>query len=208
MTPLRVLVTLALLGLTAGCAPQMDDLVAYTNQVKQTTQSRIEPYPEFTQQPAFVYSASEFRSPFMRPQRDQAPVVTQVKANCTQPDLTRAKEPLESYGIDALQLTGSFRSNGADWVLFKTNDGNLYQAKAGNRIGLFFGKIINVKNNSVIIEELVPDGTGCWQRDGVAEAGCLPRRSTPCPANDLRLQRCTPGGVNPVEARAEQGPPQ
>lgn len=164
MTPLRLLVTLALLGLTAGCAPQMDDLVAYTNQVKQTTQSRIEPYPEFTQQPAFVYSASEFRSPFMRPQRDQAPVVTQVKANCTQPDLTRAKEPLESYGIDALQLTGSFRSNGADWVLFKTNDGNLYQAKAGNRIGLFFGKIINVKNNSVIIEELVPDGTGCWQR--------------------------------------------
>lgn len=164
MKPLRSLAVLVLVGLTAGCAPQMDDLVAYTDQVKQTTQSRIEPYPEFTQQPAFIYGASEFRSPFMRPKREMAPIVTQTKANCTQPDLSRAREPLESYGIDALQLTGSFRSNGANWVLFKTNDGNLYQAKVGNRIGLFFGRIINVQNNSVIIEELVPDGTGCWQR--------------------------------------------
>ena len=155
MTPLRVLVTLALLGLTAGCAPQMDDLVAYTNQVKQTTQSRIEPYPEFTQQPAFVYSASEFRSPFMRPQRDQAPVVTQVKANCTQPDLTRAKEPLESYGIDALQLTGSFRSNGKTPLSFLLQTDPFSSARASFCWQLFFGSFLYSANPCVKVSHSV-----------------------------------------------------
>lgn len=157
-------VVLGVVSLTSACAPQTDDLVAFTSQVKQNTQPRIEPYPEFSPKPAFIYSAQDFRSPFQRPKVSRAPVVTQAKVNCLQPDASRPREPLEAYGIDALSLTGSFYTNGEDWVLFKTNDGGLYQAKTGSRLGLFFGRITSIGKNEVEIEELVPDGTGCWQK--------------------------------------------
>ncbi|MDC8832120.1 pilus assembly protein PilP [Alteromonas gilva] len=150
--------------LITGCSPQLDDLKSFTAQVKQNTKPRIEPYPKFSQEPAFVYSAQEFRSPFTRPKMAQAPIVTESKINCLQPDTSRQREPLETYGIDALSLTGSFYTNGHKWVLFKTNDGLLYQAKKGSRVGLFFGRISAIVDNNVVIQELVPDGTGCWQQ--------------------------------------------
>ena len=165
MSQFARLLGIAMVALTAtGCAPHIDDLVAYTNDVKQNTKPSIEPYPEFEQKPVFVYDAQGFRSPFVRPKASRAPVVAQVKANCSQPDANRTREPLEAYGIDALSLTGRFRSNGDTWVLFKTNDGGLYQAKKGSRLGLFFGQIINIGYDTVVIQELVPDGTGCWQK--------------------------------------------
>ncbi|NVK56332.1 MAG: pilus assembly protein PilP [Alteromonadaceae bacterium] len=160
----RVFLALSATLLFTGCSPQLSDLKAYTAQVKQNTQPRIEPYPTFSQQPAFAYSAQDFRSPFTRPKVSQAPIVTQSKINCLQPDTSRQREPLEAYGIDALSLTGSFYTNGDQWVLFKTNDGGLYQAKKGSRVGLFFGRISAIANNNVVIQELVPDGTGCWQQ--------------------------------------------
>lgn len=165
MSQLSRLLTIAVIALTAtGCAPNIDDLVVYTNEVRQNTKPSIEPYPEFEQKPAFIYTAQAFRSPFSRPKASRAPMVAQTKANCLQPDASRSREPLEAYGIDALALTGNFHSNGHSWVLFKTNDGNLYQAKKGSRLGLFFGRITDIGNNVVVIQELVPDGTGCWQK--------------------------------------------
>ena len=44
------------------------------------------------------------------------------------------------------------------------NYSRLYQAKKGSRLGLFFGQIISIGKDEVTIEELVPDGTGCWQK--------------------------------------------
>ncbi len=150
--------------LLTGCSPQLDDLKSFTAQVKQNTQPRVEPYPTFSQQPAFIYSAQDLRSPFTRPKAAQAPIVTQSKVNCLQPDTRRQREPLEAYGIDALSLTGSFFTQGDKWVLFKTIDGGFYQAKKGSRVGLFFGRITAIVDNNVVIQELVPDGTGCWQQ--------------------------------------------
>ena len=139
MSQFARLLGIAMVALTAtGCAPHIDDLVAYTNDVKQNTKPSIEPYPEFEQKPVFVYDAQGFRSPFVRPKASRAPVVAQVKANCSQPDANRTREPLEAYGIDALSLTGRFRSNGDTWVLFKTNDGGLYQAKKRQSTGFVF----------------------------------------------------------------------
>ena len=148
----------------SGCSPQLDDLVAYTNEVKNRPPAKVEPYPEFKPQPVFVYEASELRSPFNPTQKASAPVEVQAQTNCLQPDFSRVKQPLEQFGIDALALTGNFIANGVRWVLFKTNDGGLHKATQGSRLGLFFGKIIAINDSSVTIEELLPDGAGCWQR--------------------------------------------
>ncbi|RPJ66813.1 pilus assembly protein PilP [Alteromonas sediminis] len=163
----RVLLAILSVSALSACSPQMDDLVAYTEEVKQRVPSTIEPYPEFEPQPVFVYSAQDLRSPFNPTEKASAPVQAQVQTNCLQPDFARSKQPLEQYGIDALKLTGNFTTNGVRWVLFSTNDGALHKATQGSRLGLFFGKIIAISDSSVTIEELLPDGAGCWQRQEV-----------------------------------------
>lgn len=151
---------------TAGvsaCSPKLSDLAAYTAQVKQNTRVSIEPYPEFEQQPPFIYAAQDLRSPFTRPKNNTAQLQVEQQANCTQPDFDRRKEPLENYGLDALSLAGSFTAGGTRWILVKTNDGALHKAKIGSRIGLFNGEITAIASQAVKIQQLLPDGAGCWQ---------------------------------------------
>jgi len=150
--------------LLAGCSPQMADLQQYVAQVKQNTKPSIEPYPDFHKTPAFKYQAGSLRSPFQRP-KGQVPEKVQVsKANCLQPDFSRAKEPLEHYGLDALKIKGFFTNHQGTWALIQANDGTLHQAKAGDHLGLFFGRINSISNGKVSITEMLPDGTGCWQK--------------------------------------------
>ncbi len=150
--------------LLSACSPGMNDLVDYTNQIKQNTKVAIEPYPEFTTQMAFEYAAVDQRSPFKRPTKTIEVPVETAKHDCLQPNYNRKHEALEQYGIDALSLGGQFVSNNKKWVLFKTKDGGLFKATVGNYLGLFNGRITHINQTSVTINELVPDGAGCWQR--------------------------------------------
>ena len=160
-----VIFPLLSVGLLSACAPEIDDLVAYTQQVRATTAVQVDPYPEFKSQPAFVYDASGFRSPFARPLDRTTPVVTAAKSNCLQPDFDRKKEKLEKYGLDSLRLSGTFTTQGVRWVIFKTNEGSLLKARKGSHVGLFYGRITSINDDSIKIEQLLPDGAGCWQRE-------------------------------------------
>ncbi|MFQ3236462.1 MAG: type IV pilus assembly protein PilP [Paraglaciecola sp.] len=154
-----------LLLLLLGCKPQINDLQQYVAQVKQNTPVRIEPYPSFTTSPAFEYSADTLRSPFQRlsnAQQAQAPV---QHKSCPQPDFSHTKQALERYGADAMQVIGMFSIKGNNWALLQTNDGNLHKATVGDYLGLFFGRITAIqKNGTVLYSEMLPDGTGCWQK--------------------------------------------
>lgn len=161
----KLLIIVVVAGALSACSPKMDDLTAYTAQIKQNTQIQVEPYPEFSSQPAFQYQETDRRSPFVRPTDRTERLVTQAQTNCLQPDYERPKEALEQYGLDALAYTGSFKSRGTQWVLFKASDGSLLKAKHGSRIGLFYGKIKKIGREEVKIEQLLPDGAGCWQRE-------------------------------------------
>jgi len=160
----KYLVLATCVGLSA-CSAQIDDLIAYTDKVKANTNISIDNYPEFKQLQPVNYTASDMRSPFQRLQQgnEASKSVTVQTANCSQPNRQRVKETLESYGIDALQMAGVFSTGGQKWVLIKANDGSLHKAKRGQYIGLFFGKIINITDKEVVIEEMIPDGAGCWK---------------------------------------------
>lgn len=148
----------------AGCQVQMDDLATYIAETKQATQVSIEPYPEFTTQPAFEYKAGDLRSPFQRPRNKTVETVQTQQANCLQPDFSRKKHALEAYGMDALSLSGMFTANGRKWALIKANDGTLHKATLGDHLGLFYGKITSIDKGSVSFTEMLPDGAGCWQK--------------------------------------------
>ncbi|MBN7819621.1 pilus assembly protein PilP [Bowmanella yangjiangensis] len=155
--------SLAVLGTLMGCQSDTQDLQEFVAQVKQNTQISIEPYPTFSKTPAFKYQVADKRSPFQRLSGISADVVQTVKANCLQPDFSRAKHPLEQYGTDALSIKGFFTRQQQTWALIQANDGTLHKAKAGDHLGLFFGRITSIKDGNVYIIEMLPDGTGCWQ---------------------------------------------
>lgn len=159
----QVVLLLVLISIS-GCQPKTDDLVDFLGQVAANTQPNIEPYPEFKTKPVFDYEASELRSPFQRLQDNEIALVETKNVNCLQPNLQRGKMPLEKYGVDALSIKGFFTSAGQRWAILLTNDGALYKATTGDRLGLFFGEITQIEHETIHFTELLPDGTGCWKQ--------------------------------------------
>ncbi len=146
-----------------GCGANIDDLVLYTNQVKANTQVSVEEYPEFKPLPSVSYEASNIRSPFLRSNEERAVAQAIDTPNCEQPDHQRKKQPLESYGIDGLQMSGVFTNNGRQYALVKANDGTLHKVTVGSYLGLFHGQVTRITDTEIIIEEMLPDGAGCWK---------------------------------------------
>lgn len=166
-------------ALLFGCTADTSDLEAFVLSVQQTTSIPIEPYPELATTPVFKYSVAELRSPFILSDGLESLESANDSLNCDKPDLQRAKMPLENFGIDALEIKGFFTSFGRSWALISANDGSLHKATVGDRLGLFFGEIVNISDKTITYIEKLPDGTGCWQ----AKSSTL-SMSAPQEAND------------------------
>jgi len=149
--------------LITGCGQHTEDLDDFITQVENTPPSAIEPYPEFTTQPTFKYSAETFRSPFQRLQTSEQTLPLPKVANCRQPNVKRAKMTLEQYGIDALSIQGFFTTSQTTYAIIVANDGSLHKIAPGDRLGLFYGRVTAIRQNTIFYTELVPDGTGCWK---------------------------------------------
>jgi type IV pilus assembly protein PilP len=159
----RFLIGVSSAVILTGCGASIDDLVAYTQQVKSNTQVSIEPYPEFKQVDSVDYAVGEIRSPFRRASQEVQATQIEATENCAQPDRQRPREKLERFGLDALQMAGVLTINGQRYALIKANDGSLHRVTAGNYLGLFHGKVMQITNTEVKIREMLPDGAGCWQ---------------------------------------------
>ena len=159
----KIAIAVSTIVLLTACSASIDDLVAYTQQIKANTQVSIEPYSKFETTESANYAALDIRSPFMRARGE--PPVAQVEAtpNCSQPDRNRSREVLERYGLDALEMSGVLSISGKRFALIKANDGTLHRAAVGNYVGLFHGKVTQIGSNEVKIREMLPDGAGCWQ---------------------------------------------
>lgn len=150
--------------LLSACKPHTEDLKQFILEVESTPPTAIDPYPKFETTPAFKYEVTAMRSPFQRAKTDRLDVAPKAIVNCLQPNTQQGKMPLEYFGIDALKIQGFFTSLGKTWSIILANDGLLYKAAIGDRLGLFYGEITHMKNNTIYFTELLPDGTGCWKK--------------------------------------------
>jgi type IV pilus assembly protein PilP len=159
----KLLIGLSAAALLTGCGSNIDDLILYTEQVRENTQVSIEEYPEFPPLPSVSYTASELRSPFLRSRTSQIADTSTQGMNCKQPDSNRRKQTLENFGLDGLQMAGIFTNNGRKYGLIKANDGSLHKVTKGSYMGLFNGRVSVIRNTEILIEEMLPDGAGCWK---------------------------------------------
>ncbi len=77
------------------------------------------------------------------------------------PDLSRRREPLEAYPLDAVTMVGTLQRPNLKYALIRA-DNTVYQVKVGNYVGQNFGIITRIDENEVAIKEIVQDAAGEW----------------------------------------------
>lgn len=159
------LLAVAALILAACDSGGHDELQAWMNQQRAQTKPQVEPIPEpkrFTPQP---YTQESVTEPFSNQKLAQA-----LKREATQsassaalisPELTRRREPLENFPLDAVKMVGSLVKEGQPVALVRV-DNLLYQVRPGNYLGQNYGRITKIGESEVVLRELVQDASGEW----------------------------------------------
>jgi len=162
-TPIAIACAAVLLA-ACGSSGQ-DDLQAWMAEQRATTKPHVEPIPEPKKFAPQAYTQEGSTDPFSSQKLTQA-----LKSESTQstsnaglvaPELSRRKEPLESYPLDSMQMVGSLMKEGQPVALLRV-DNLIYQVRPGNYLGQNYGKILKVGETDVVLREIVQDAAGEW----------------------------------------------
>ena len=162
----RVGACAALIALLSGCSSSgQEELQQWMTEQRNQTKPKVQPIPEpkkFTPQ---AYTQEAATDPFSNQKLTQAlrRDSSQASANAglVAPELTRRKEPLEGFPLDAMTMVGSLIKEGKPVALVRV-DNLLYQVRAGNYLGQNYGKITKVGETDVTLREIVQDAGGEW----------------------------------------------
>jgi type IV pilus assembly protein PilP len=153
--------------LTACTDPDMQDLEAYVAATKQASSGEeFPPLPEVEPYQPFTYTAEGLKDPFAF-STFVIDAMNRVEALPTAegddpPDLDRPREELEKYALGALEMVGTFRDfNGEDlWALIRAPDGIVHKIRTGNYLGENFGRVYNITEDRLEVQEKVLDTAG------------------------------------------------
>lgn len=152
----------SLLSGVSGCSSgNHSDLKAFMESVKNKPRGTIEPLPPLRTYDSYVYNVAALRSPF-DPPVEVKDVVQQPGNPKLKPDLTRPKEFLESFNIDALTMVGTLEQGGQFWALLRDGNGGINRVGVGSYIGKNHGKVVSATPTKLDVIEIVPDGLGGW----------------------------------------------
>ena len=153
-------VLIVLFVFAAGCSSQKyDDLDKYIEDVKQKTKGRIEPLPEVKTYESQPYSASDLRDPFTPYEEEPSEELAQPGI---QPNMQRKREALEAFPLDSLAFVGHLEKDGTLWGLVQAPDASIYRVSVGNHLGKNYGEIMSISESSILLKEIIPNGSGGW----------------------------------------------
>lgn len=152
----------ALAATLAACGGgDYPDLDKYMADVKARPAGHIQPIPAFTAYKSFTYSASGLRNPFQQPV--EVKEITRLqKLVKVKPDLSRPKEFLEQFNIDALVMVGTVQMDGTLWGLVQDSDSSVHRVKVGNYMGKNHGHVVELTENYISVIEIVSNGPDEW----------------------------------------------
>jgi len=151
---------LAMLSLTlalTACGSGERELQAYIDQIKARPGQPIEPLPEVRPPPSFVYAAGDRRSPFI-PDAPERSVAGQAAG--IGPDQNRPRESLELEPLDALTMVGTLRNTRGIYGLIQDREGRVHRVTIGNYLGQNHGRIMDITEAEIFLDEIVADGLG------------------------------------------------
>lgn len=156
----------ALMVVLGGCgSSDQDELQKWMTDQRAQTKPNVQPIPAPKKFAPQAYTQEAATDPFSNQKLTQALKrdSAQVSANAALvlPELSRRKEPLESFPLDAMTMVGSLLKTGKPVALIKI-DNLLYQVHPGNYLGQNYGRITKVGETDLSLREIVQDAGGEW----------------------------------------------
>lgn len=147
----------------AGCNKGTDDIDVWIEEVQSRPPEKITELPEIIPYQAFSYDNSDKRDPFdnsiLRPNLD-----AQTSSSLIRPDTHRKQGVLEKFPLDTLSMMGTIARENNTWVLIQTPDKKILRVREGDYLGQNFGQITEIKENRIILTEIIADGMGVWKQ--------------------------------------------
>ena len=142
-----------------GCRANSDSIPSFIAKAHEQATMKVAPLPDM---PTFVaddFLMSTARVPFLRPVPEK---IEDTARHCWQPNFDREKGELEAFPINQLVMRGVMGDGNALWALIRTPKGELAKIRKGHYLGLNHGQVLNINPKSIVIEEILSDGMGCW----------------------------------------------
>ena len=151
----------AALGL-AGCSADQEELRQWMDQQRAAARPSVPPLvppKKFDPEP---YTGAVAIDPFSAQKlsvalRQEARQPNSVLAS----EMSRRREPLESFPLDGMSMVGSVAKQGKMQALLKV-DKLLHQVKVGDYIGQNYGRITKISETEISLREIVQDAAGEW----------------------------------------------
>lgn len=153
----RLLTVGAAILLLLGCTRSTDDLVAKVEAIKQERGDPLDPIPVMQTFETFSYAADNLRDPFT-PSVDEE----DAAGSGPRPDPNRARETLESFPLDTLDMVGTIGAGKSLTALVKDPDGVVHRVGGGKFLGQNYGQVIAIYEDRVELIELISNGSGGW----------------------------------------------
>ncbi len=159
----KILVTLSILIATGCTNNNMNDLVTFVAEIEAKHVSQVEALPIITPYETHRYQVANNRDPF-KSTASLAKSISKKRSirNGVHPSNVRNKEELEKYPLDSLVMAGVMNNDGKNWAIIKTPDNNIFRVHEGNYIGENNGKVLNISESKITINEIIADGFGGW----------------------------------------------
>lgn len=147
--------------LLTGCGgEEFQDLRDFVKNAGADMRGKIPPPPEVKPYEPFAYNNDASLPDPFKPRKPELRAGGRPGVN--QPDLDRPKEALEEFPLEALKMVGYLYQNKVAYAVIRAPDGKLHRVKAGNYVGMNFGRIQEITDTEVIIKEMVQDSAGDW----------------------------------------------
>ena len=170
MRQLQVMMLVGLLPLSllllGGCSSASDnELQQWMVQQKNQAFPKVAPISEPKQFKPEAYTETAEFDPFsnkklaMALKKDGAQ--SALNGALLAPELSRRKEPLEEFPLDAIALVG-FMVRDEKPVALVTVGKLLYQVRPGEYVGQNYGRVTKITETELTLREIVQDATGEW----------------------------------------------
>lgn len=159
------LVVGSVLLLAACFGDDQQDMRQWMQEQRNATRPSVPPIPEPKKFSPEQYKNDLSIEPFSNQKLAQAlkRESNQATANAAlvAPELSRRKEVLEGFPLDAIAMVGTMLPKGSPVALVKV-DKLLYQVKVGNYLGQNYGKVVKLSETELVLREIVQDAAGEW----------------------------------------------
>ena len=161
----ELFVLIVSVGLAACSSDGLEDLREFTENTHKNSKPRVDPIPEVKVYEKYAYASYKLPDPFSRDNLSRSSVsAKQQDASGLGPDLTRPKEALEEYPLDALTMVGTLEKDKTRWAIISVSSagGEVHRVKIGNHLGRNYGMITDIREDEIALVELVRSSLGDW----------------------------------------------